>query len=83
MSASKTQKKPLIGQSRLTVGLGEINLERVVAKIRCHAREMRERADRLTLSANPDDWCNGYGMKIRAFGMETAAQVLMNGQDDL
>ena len=76
-------KSPADGLSASNAGLGEINLERVVAKIRRHAIEMRERADRLTLSANPDDWCNGYGMKIRAFGMETAAQVLMNGQDDL
>ena len=61
----------------------EAMLERVVQKIRRHAKAMRERADRLNLSANPEDWCDAYGIQIRAFGMESAAQVLMNGHDDL
>ena len=83
MSKQQDETKPDVGQSRLTVGLGEINLERVVAKIRRHAREKQKRADRLSLSADPDDWCHGHGLSITAFGMEAAAQVLLNGKNDL
>ena len=58
-------------------------IEHAVEKIRRHAKEMEDCAGRLSLSANQDDWCIGYALKIRALGMETAAQVLMNDKNDL
>src|SRR3990167_6593206 len=57
---------------------GFISLQDATQELDTQATTVENRASRFALSADPDDWWKADALRIRAHGIRTAINVLMN-----
>jgi len=69
------EKNPVVTERPID---GFVRLLDAIQELTTQATTIENRASRLALSGDPDDWWKADALRIRAHGVRTAIKVLMN-----